>query len=230
MTYEDIIYDIREIYGALEDDSDLSDLWILHKLNNYRTVLIPEKYKLEPFIDPSWLQPLEKFDFTKTDAADDPAITYNSITLGRAELPEVVSLPEDLGMNRLTGSGGIVQFEPTDFDTLVMKALVKEVVHRNMGYYARVGRFVYVYPFVMEGKAIIIAADPLKVKIHDGTSFRDPTFSDPYPLDRNLAQFAVMQILTVDLKLTRESITDVVNDSQSNLRILKDRTNAPEAV
>jgi len=229
MVLEDLIYDVKEIKAALEDDTDLEDSWLIHKANNYRAILISEQYRLEPVIDPAWLQPLEKFAFTKTDAADDPAITVNSITLGRAIIPPVVSLPEDLGFNRLTGSGGIISFEPTDFDTLTMKALVKEEIHRNYGYYARIGLFVYVYPYVMEGKAFIIAEDPTTVKIHDGTSFRDMIISgengqtpDQYPIDAKTAQMIVLQILTVDLKLNDQAVTDVVNDSQSNLRIMKD--------
>ena len=229
MTAEEILYDIKEIVAALEDDSDLEDLWLLYKLNNYRAMLIFEQYKTFPVIDPSWLQPVEAFDFEKVGAADDPAITISSISLGRAILPEIVSLPEDLGLNRLSGSGGIIGFEPTDFDTLVMKALAKEEISRNYGYFARVGNFAYVYPYVMEGKAIVIAEDPTSIKIHDGTSFRDfrligdeTTPGDKYPIDARLAQMIILQILTNDLNISQQAITDIVNDSQVQLKVLKD--------
>lgn len=222
MTVEEIIYDVKEIKAALEDDTDLEDLWLLYKINNYRAALISENYRIEPEIDPAWLQRTGKFAFTKTDAADDPAITVNSITLGRATLPDIVSLPNDLGLNRLSGSGGIVGFEPTDFDTLVMKALVKEEIHRNFGYYARIGTSAYIYPYKMEGAAVIIAENPMDVQVLDGSAFRDRIFTDPYPLDARLAQAVVIQILTKDLNINEQAITDVVNDSQSNLRIMKD--------
>ena len=228
MTVEELIYDVKEIKSALEDDTDLEDLWILFKLNAYRATLIPEQYRIEPVMDPAWLQRTGKFSFVKTDAADDPAITVNSITLGRATIPNLVSLPEDLGLNRLSGSGGIIGFEPTDFDTLIMKALVKEEIHRNFGYYARIGTSVYTYPFIMEGAAVIIAENPMDVQVLDGTTWRDRALTDPYPLDARLAQAAVMQILTKDLKLNDQAITDVVNDSQSNLRIMKDGQAPPQ--
>lgn len=231
MTIESIIYDLKEIKNALEDDTHLEDSWLLYKINSYRAVMIADQFRLDPVIDPSWLQTSEMFKFTRADAADDPSIVVNSITLGRAIIPPVVSLPEDQGLNRLSGSGGIIGFEPTDFDTLVMKALVKEELQRGYGYYSRVGLFVYVYPYLMEGKAIVIAEDPTSIKINDGTSFRDfrPFYdkgnqldADQYPLDAKTAQAIVLQILTVDLKLNEQSISDVVNDSQDQLKIMKD--------
>jgi hypothetical protein len=222
MSIEEFIYDIKEIQNALEDDSDLSDAWLFQKINSYRAVMIAEQYRMEPIIDPSWLQPTPMFEFTKTDAADDPSITVNSITLGRAILPAVISLPEDQGLHRLTGSGGIISFEPTDIDTLIMKALIKEPLSRNFGYYARIGRSAYVYPYIMEGKAIIIAENPTDIQYFSGTEYRDYAVADPYPIDARLAQAIIMEILTKDLRLDREAITDVVNDSQDQLRILKD--------
>ena len=222
MTIEDIVYDIIEIKAALEDDSDLDETWLLMKINNYRSVMIAQQYALEPVIDPMWLQSTVKFDFVKADAADDPAIDVNSITLGRAIIPAVVSLPEDLGFYRLSGSGGIIGFEPTDFDTLVMKALIKEQIHRNYGYYARIGTFLYVFPYIMEGKAILIAEDPTSIKIYDGTSYRDAVATDPYPVDAKTAQMIILQILTNDLKFYEQAVSDVVNDAQMNLRIMKD--------
>lgn len=228
MTIEDIVYDIIEIKAALEDDSDLDETWLLMKINNYRSIMIAQQYAANPVIDPAWLQPTAKFDFVKADAADDPAIAVNSITLGRAILPAIVSLPEDIGFFRLSGSGGIIGFEPTDFDTLVMKALIKEPMHRNYGYYARIGTFVYVFPYIMEGKAIIIAEDPTSVKIYDGTSYRDAIVTDPYPVDAKTAQMIILQILTNDLKFYEQAVTDVVNDAQTNLRIMKDVQTTPQ--
>jgi len=228
MTVEEIIYDVKEIKAALEDDTDLEDLWLLYKINNYRALLIAEQYQMEPVIDPAWLQRTGKFSFTKTDAADDPAITVNSITLGRAIISEIVSLPDDLGLNRLSGSGGIIGFQPTDFDSLIMKALVKEEIHRNFGYYARIGTFLYTYPYIMEGAAVVIVENPMNIEVLDGSAFRTRLFTDPYPLDARLAQAVVIQILTKDLKINDQAITDVVNDSQSNLRIMKDGQAPPK--
>jgi hypothetical protein len=226
MTAENLIYDIKEIVAATEDDSDLDEYWLIQKINNYRAVLIAEQFRVDPVVDPSWLQRIGKFKFTKSDAADDPLITVNSITLGRYILPSVISLPDDLGLNRISGSSGIVGFEPTDFDTLVMKALVKEEISPNYGYYARIGRFAYVYPYIMEGSAIIIAENPFDVPIYTGTEYRTMTMEDHYPIDARMAQLVIVQILTNDLNISQQSITDIVNDSQSQLKVLKNGNQA----
>jgi len=222
MTIEELVYDVKEIKSALEDDVDLDDSWILKKANSYRAILIPQIYAQNPEINPSWLQSTEKLLFTKTNAADDTTVTVNSITLGRVHIPFVVALPDDMGLYRISGSGNIIGFEPTDFDTLMMKAYVGESVSRNYGWYSRIGNFVYTYPFVPEGKAQIIAEDPTSMKYYDGTEYRDYQVSDPYPLDQGTAQMVILQILTVDLKLNEQAITDIVNDSQISLKLMKD--------
>lgn len=129
MTFEEYIWDIMEIKGALEDDSDLEEMWVLHKLNSYRAVHIGQEHALTNEIDPIWLQRIHKFSYEKTTAADDPAIASNSITLGKATLPTVVRLPEDMGTYRVSGSGAILQFEPCDFNRLMMKAEIGEESH-----------------------------------------------------------------------------------------------------
>jgi len=226
MTFEEIIWDIMEIKGALEDDSDLEELWLLHKINQYRAVHIVAEYGLTNEIDPVWLQRIYKFKWVKTTAADDPAITYNSITLGKATLPRTVKLPEDFGTYRIAGSGAILQFEPCDFNRLMMKAEIGEESHGEYGYYSKVGDVIYETPYLMEGSAIIIAENPMDIQINDAGTLRDMTFEDQYPLDPLLAQRVILDLLTKDLAIADGAITDIINDSQKELKIMKDEQQA----
>lgn len=225
MTFEEIIWDIMEIKGALEDDSDLEEMWVLHKINQYRAVHIAQEYALTNEIDPIWLQRIRKFSWLKTSAADDPAIIHNSITLGKAELPNVVHLPEDIGVYRVSGSASIMQFEPCDFNRLMMKAEIGEESHGEYGYYAKVGRAVYITPYIMEGSLMLIAENPLDIQIYNNDILRDPVLSDDYPLDPVLAQRAILDFLTKDMQLSDGVITDIVNDSQREFKIMKDEQN-----
>jgi len=222
MTFEEYIYDIMEIKGAIEDDSDLEPMWVLHKLNQYRAVHIVAEYASNHEIDPVWLQRIYKFKFAKTNASDDPSITYNSITLGKAVLPRTVKLSEDIGTYRISGSGAILQFEPCDFNRLMMKIEIGEESHGQYGYYAKLGDTVYIHPYIMEGSAIIIAENPMDVQINDNGILRDMTFADEYPLDPLLAQRALLDFLTKDMAIAEGTITDIINDSQDKLKILKD--------
>lgn len=235
-----------EIKGALEDDSDLEEMWVLHKINQYRAVHIVQQYALTNEIDPIWLQRVLKFSYEKVTAADDPSITYNSITLGKAILPTVVSLPEDIGTYRIAGSGAILQFEPCDFNRLMMKAEIGEESHGEYGYYAKLGNIVYEFPYIMEGSAVIVAANPMEIVINNPDpdipavgSLGDPTYipaiiapatrnlrmDDEYPLDPLLAQRAILDLLTKDMQLADGVITDIINDSQREFKIMKDEQN-----
>jgi len=222
MKIEELIWDVFEIKKALEDDSDLEEMWVLHKLNQWRSVLIPQEFAITQVINPVWLQRIRKFSWTKTNAADDPAIEYNSITLGKYTIPRVVSLPDDQGTYRISGSASIIPFEPTDFNTLMMKAEVQEDVQGDYGYYCKVGDVIYIYPFIMEGSAAIIAENPFDVQVLDAGVFRNMVFTDEYPLDGNLAQRALLELLTKDMAISEGAITDIVNDAQNQLKILKD--------
>lgn len=225
MTIKDFIWDILEIKNAIEDDSDLEQLWILYKINMYRSAHIRAEYGMTNEINAEWLQRIHKFKWEKTDPADDPAITLNTLTLGKYDFPRVVKLPGGQGLYRLSGSGGITTFDPVDFNQLIMKA---ELNDTNQGYgcYSHIGDRVYIWPYTMEGSAMVIAEDPTQVQINDNGTLRDMTWDDEYPLDMILAQRVVLDFLQKDMALKEGTITDIINDSQDQLRILKDGANA----
>lgn len=221
MTIEEILYDILEIKGAIEDDSDIEEMWLFHKINSWRAVLIQQEFALSNTVNPLWLQRVTRFKFEKCTPADDPAITTSSIVLSKATLPKVVSLPDDLGTYRVSGSGAILQFEPCDFNTLLMKVEIEEALNGSYGYYSKIGGTLYAWPLSMEGSAIIIAENPFDVQVFENGALRDMLFTDDYPVDLALAQKIVLEILTKDLAIAEGSITDIVNDSQRQLKIMK---------
>lgn len=222
MNVSELIWDIMEIKGALEDDSDLEEMWLLHKINSYRAVGIQEEFALTNQINPLWLQRVHKFAFAKCTSADDPSITLSSISLSKGTLPKVVSLPDDLGTYRVSGSGAVMQFEPVDFNTLMMKIEIGEELNPGYGYYSKIGESIYAYPIILEGSAIIIAENPFDIQVNESGVLRAMTFEDDYPLDIALAQKVILNILTKDLAIADGAITDIVNDSQKQFKILKD--------
>jgi len=227
MTLEEIIYDILEIKGALEDDHDIEPNWLLYKINNYRSIFIEQDFAIRNEINPQWLQKFYRHTVSKTNSADDPAIELTSITIGKLIIPELISLPEDLGLYRVTGSSGIMQFQPIDFNTLMMKIECNEEKMGEYGYCSRIGTTLYIYPLCMEVQALLLAKNPLEVQINDNGTLRTPTYSDSYPIDPLTAQRIIMEILTKDLALQERAITDITNDSQMQLKILKDEMRKP---
>lgn len=221
MTVEEFIWDIFEIKNQIEDDSDLEEMWVLHKLNLYRAAHIEAEYALTNEINPQWLQRVFKYNWEKTTAADDPSITFSSITLGKAILPSVVKLPENLGIYRISGSGGINTYDPVSFDRLLLKAQL-EKTNIGYGFYAPIGNTVYIWPYAMQGSAVIIATNPMDVQVNDQGTLRAMTFQDEYPIDPVIAQRVILDFLQKDMALKDGTITDIINDSQDKLKILKD--------
>jgi hypothetical protein len=221
MTIEEIIWDIMEIKKALEDDSDMEELWVFYKLNHYRAIHIVNEYNLTNEIDPVWLQRIHKFDWIKTTAADDPAIVNNSITLGKYKIPRTIKLKEDIGTYRISGSSNINQFEYCDFNRLILNAELNQK-SEGYAYYSKIGDNIYIYPYIMQGSAHIIAENPMDIQINDNGVLKDMTFADDYPLDPSLAQKVILDFLTKDLAISDGTITDIINDSQNQFKVLKD--------
>lgn len=221
MKAEDFVYDILEIMSMIEDDHDVDELWIINKFNQYRAIYIYQDYLRNTEINPSWLQRMLKQKVEKVTSADDPDITISSISLGKTIIPKVIGLPDDLGLYRISGSSGIVHFDPVDFNTLMLKIDIGEDMNVQYGYCSRIGNVLYTYPVQMEIQGVIIAENPFDIKINDNGVLRDMLVTDEYPMDASNAQRIILDILTNDLNLKIQTISDIVNDSQSQLKLLK---------
>ena len=222
MTIEALVYDIFEIRSLLEDDHDIDELWCLNKINMYRSLFIVQEYNATQEIRPSWMQRLRKQKTLKVDAADDPSITYSSIHLSKVTLPSLVGLPGDMGLVRVSGSSAILSYDIIDFDTLMLKISSGEERTGQFGYCSRIGNDLYMFPLIPEMSALILANNPMDVQVmHTDGTLRDMLVTDEYPIDLDMAQKIVLEILTKDLQINAQSVTDIVNDSQNQLKILK---------
>ena len=221
MLFSDITSDILEIKNAVNDDTDLEEMWILHKFFTYRAVHIAFEFALTNQINPAWLQRHPKIDIARCTAADDPSVLYSSVQVGKASIPTVVSLPDNLGLYRLSGSSGIINLEPCDFGRMMMKASINEERAPASGYYSQIDNKVYVWPYVPYISAILIAANPLEIPYNDNGTIRDLTLEDQCPVDQMIAQKAIIDFLTKDLAIKEGTIADITNDSQSELNIMR---------
>lgn len=221
MTIEEIIYDILEIKNATGDDADIDELFLLQKINSYRAVMIQNHYSQRGYIDSSWIQRYPVFDFEKVLSSDDPNIGWGSINLGKYTLPKIISLPEQMGLFQVFGSARARPLSLTDFSTMIMRAGLDEELPKNSGWISLLGNDIYVYPYLMKGQAHIIAENPMEVPIIENGVKRNLTETDEYPLDAGIAQAIILEILTKDLNILKQEVSDIVNDAQSELKILK---------
>jgi len=222
MDASEIIYDILEIKKAINDDRDIDELWLIHKFNAHRALQIIEEFKASNELRSMWLMRLYKQKVTKVTSADDPSVNLTSITLGKVHFPNIVALPNDGGFVRLTGSSGILTFDPVSYDTLMLKAAFHEEKMGEFGYYTQIGNDVFIYPHVMEVQAIIIPEDPFDIQVigTDG-QLRDFSITDDYPLDIDLCQKTIWEVLTKDLAYSDQQVNDVINDAQNQLKLMR---------
>jgi len=223
MTAEELVYDILEIKNAIEDDRDIDELWLLNKINMYRTSFMAQYYALNNEIPSSWQQRIRKQIVKRVTASDDPAITNSSIVVGKVTLPKIVNLPEDVGLVRVTGSSGILSFDQIDFDSLMLKIHFNEERMGEFGWCSKVGDDLFLWPLIREIQAIVVAENPMDVQVFDPSTntLRAMTVTDEYPIDMDIAQKIVIEILTKDLQINMQSISDLTNDSQMQLKILQ---------
>jgi hypothetical protein len=227
MTAEEIVYDILEIKNAINDDREIDEKWLIHKFNAHRAIQIIEEFKASNEIRSMWLMRLYKQDVKKVTSADDPAISVTSIELGKVHLPNIVAIPNDDGFVRLTGSSGILTFDPVSYDTLMLKIMFKEEKMGEFGYYTQIGNDVFLWPYVREVQAIIIPEDPFDIQIIDPTTkvLRDFGVTDDYPLDIDMCQKTIWEVLTKDLAYNSQQVKDIINDSQDQLKVMRNASN-----
>ena len=227
MNAAEIVFDILEIKNAINDDREIDEIWLIHKFNAHRSLQIIEEFKQSNEIRSMWLMRLYKQEVKKVTSADDPSISVTSIELGKVHLPNIVAIPNDAGFVRLTGSSGILSFDPVSYDTLMLKIAFKEEKMGEFGYYTQIGNDVFLWPYVREVQAIIIPEDPFDIQIIDPITkvLRDFGITDDYPLDIDMCQKVIWEVLTKDLAYNDQQVKDIVNDSQNQLKVMRNGSN-----
>ena len=98
MTLQEITYDILYVLRQTKDDKRVKESFIISKIHTYRSGFIQGAFSRNRFLNPVWLQDMKKLSTAKVNSADDPSIVDTSISLGKVTLPNLVSLPEDIGL------------------------------------------------------------------------------------------------------------------------------------
>lgn len=125
----------------------------------YRARGIREEYKRNMQIDPAWLQDLGTVLFTEINSAEDPLIPYTSQKLSKLTIPQVVSLPNDAGVYRVSGSSRQKRYFPITVDRFF--SLVEGSIRNMFPYFFRVGTGLYLSELVDEGNVVLILDNPL---------------------------------------------------------------------
>ena len=234
MTLQELSKDILRLLqkSKLVDDSRLSERHIRYKIHQYRAQGIRETYEVKGEIEPVWLQSLGSTEvtsgatsttikhsfsiFTKTNSADDLTLSACDCTIGKIELPPIVSLsgkfnsPHDHGIFRIATASRQQKYFPISSDRFF--ELVKGSFREKHNYYFRIGQVLYISPFKEKISLLLILDNPLDGNI---------TVTDEYPVSFTLGEFIVMKILTQDFNIEAKIAADLRNDAADALIALQ---------
>lgn len=220
MTLQEIVYDIRYVLRQTKDDTRVRDEFLMSKIHTYRSGFIQQSFPLNRYLNPLWLQDLKKLSTTKVNSADDPSIPDTSISLGKVVLPNLVSLPEDIGLFRVAGSSKQRAYTPVGMNYFYLLIDIDPVTAVNQMIYYRAGNFIFLYPYNTECNVMAILGNPLEGYIIENNVKRDLRWTDEYHIDRNMAQDVILSILTKEFAIEMKMISDIRNDAQDQFKIL----------
>jgi len=215
-----MIYDIRYVLRQTTDDNRVRDEFLMSKIHTYRSGFIQEDFSRNRFLNPVWLQDLKKLSATKVNSADDPSIADTSISLGKVTLPNIVSLPEDIGLFRVAGSSKHKVFTPVGMNYFYLLIDIDPTTAINQMIYYRTGNSIYLYPYNTECNAVAILGNPLEGYLIENNVKRNLKWTDKYPIDRKMAQDVIISILTKEFAIEMKMVSDIKNDARDQFKIL----------
>lgn len=219
MKAEDLVYDVLTLLGKVNDDGLPMEEFILRKLTNYRSLIIRQNFSRDGLVEDVMFLNYPKISVEKINSADDPSITVSSITVGKAEFPETLILKNGIGLN-VTGSSRQLGLTNIDFSTMMLKAKFNDIPHPDIVYFDIIGNHIYTWPYIIELSAKGIPMNPMDIQVNESGALRTRLLTDFYPISESVAQEAIIRFLTVDWKLSKEEISDLINDSQDQLKVM----------
>jgi hypothetical protein len=96
---------------------------------------------------------------TPVNSADDPIVPVTSVSLGRFTLPEVISLPYDQGIYRISSASGICQYYSVDMNDFFHQ-VPGSITAKHKQYFRR-GNVYYLSPCTEQVLPTVILENPL---------------------------------------------------------------------
>jgi hypothetical protein len=143
----------------LSSNSTIGRRQIEFWIRKHRARGIREEFARNKYIDPAWLQNMGVMPVTVVNSADDPLIPVTSVNLGRFTLPEVVSLPYDQGVYRITCASNLSQYYPVDMNDFFNQE--PGSITRKHKQHFRVGNVHYVSPCTENIRPVLILENPM---------------------------------------------------------------------
>lgn len=225
MTLNQLVWDIKTIAEQVGSESDLGYSYLVHKINMYRrnemiNFLIQNRY-----LDSKFYQSIGELNMTKVNSSDDADILVTNVYLGRYEIPEIIELrdniEDNLGIKNLMSKGRETFYKEINIERFAMMIDLNRPIDRNNGYYYIFNKRLYIYPYNTIITGDFLLSDPSDGKILTSGTWTDFDKDNEYPIPLHSAQNIILQILTNDFQILKQQISDIVNDSKNELKVMK---------
>jgi len=147
MTLEEAIYDTRILIRQTTDDSRFSDMFILKKLLNYRSLFIVKEYLQTKEINPAWIQRVSNKKLTPVNSADNPAIPAGSIRMGKTNIPYTIPIGKSFGVQMVLNTQRQKEIYRESWMQLMNMIQNKDFRVDMFRYYVQHGQEAYIYPY-----------------------------------------------------------------------------------
>ncbi len=157
MKVEDIIYDIKTVLLALTDDTRVTDAYLLHKILNYRAVLIGQELVQLNEVPAEFYQRMGRYKPTPVSSSDNPNVYSSSVRLGKIEVPAVID-----GLIKIRSASRNKMLHSIDWDHLMEMISLEDERLQQFIFYAVTSRNeLYVYPYQEELDVSGVLEDPM---------------------------------------------------------------------
>lgn len=167
MKLEDIIYDVKTILRALKETTRVTDAYLIHKINNYRALLLQQKFEKDAgtSIPETYYSRLPNQTGTEVGSGDIPDGPPSSVKFGRFDIPDILPLSTgDCDKSRL------IRVMPTSRQKSVYWTCLEKLNLMISGNYDMLNYFtfcflesnvLYTYPALKKLDLKILLNDPL---------------------------------------------------------------------
>lgn len=146
--------------SKISKDSRIYDTHLADLVNKYRAIGIRQTYQKTFDIDPAWLQNLGLIDFTEINSGEDPTIKCTSLKLGKATIPQLVSLPDDVALGNVFFPSKLSEWYRVDYNFFY--SIPEGSDRSKFNYVFRIGNAIYCSPPQPKGTIIAILDNPME--------------------------------------------------------------------
>lgn len=147
--------------SKVSKDSRIKIPFILSRMADWRAKEIRDQWKRgeNDDINPEWIQDMGICQFTQVGIGDDPAIPMSCENVGKFTIPQVVSIPNDRGVFRVSPASKYEKYYNIEIDRFF--ELEPGTIRSKFKYHFRAGTSLYTSPFKADLNVMLILLNPL---------------------------------------------------------------------